>query len=209
MKKIPIYLSVFLLAVSMAFAASISRELPSRADPNSELTVNLRISGADPSGVIALEETLPAGITVKDWTVTGAKEAKAEIQTRTKEGRFGWTFTPTSSSASVEYKITLGASDVTFGSLVYFDKAGQGKVDARTLRVAPITCGDGVCEGSENSDNCAGDCPKPAAPAPAPEVKAPEVPEPTKGSGALVALVVVIVIIAGALGYWYTKKGKQ
>ncbi len=196
MKKTIVYVIMSLLVLSVVFAASVSRDLPPRADPNSELAVKLQISGADPSGVIALEEELPTGITVKDWSVTGAAEAKEDITTREKDGRFAWEFTPSGASATVEYKIDLGASDVSFGTLVYFDKAGQGKVDAQTLLVAPITCGDSLCEGDENSDTCEADCPKPAPPAAeAPPAEAVEEEAGGMPIGAIVGIILAIIII--------------
>jgi len=120
MRKTIVYFMMGLLVLSVVFASSVSRDLPARADPNSELAVKLQISGADSSGVIALEEELPAGLTVKEWSVTGATEAKADITTREKDGRFAWEFTPSGTSATVEYQIGVGASDVTFGTLVFF-----------------------------------------------------------------------------------------
>ena len=76
MRKVFLYFTIFLLAINFVFAASVSRDLPRRADPNSELTVKLQISGADSSGLLTLEESLPEGLKVKDWTITGAAEAK-------------------------------------------------------------------------------------------------------------------------------------
>lgn len=206
MRKIIVYLTIFLLSISMVFAASVSRDLPSRADPNSELTVKLMVSGADTSGLFTLEEALPAGVTVKDWTVTGATEAKSAITTRVKDGYYGWSFTPSGSSVTVEYTIDLGSTDVSFGTLVFFDKAGQGNVNGQTLKVAPMTCGDGICEGTENSDNCEADCPK--APPPATPTETTPVAEgeaPTNGWiwYIVIAAIVIIAIVI------FSKKGKK
>jgi len=196
MRKAIVYGLMGLLLLSVVFAASVSRDLPRRADPNSELAVKLQISGADPSGIIALEEELPEGLSVKDWSVTGAVEAKADITTREKDGRFAWEFTPSGASATVEYKIDVGVSDVTFGTLVYFDKSGQGKVDSQTQKVAPITCGDGLCEGDENSDNCESDCPKPAPPAEAPPPpEGPPAESAGLSTGAIIGIIIAIIVI--------------
>lgn len=207
MKKMTAYLAIFLLTMSMTFAASVSRSLPGRADPNSELTVKLQISGADSSGLLTLEEVLPDGILVKDWTISGAKEEKSAISTRIVDNRYGWSFTPSGSSATVEYTIDLGSSDVSFGQLVFFDKAGQGNVAAQTLRVAAVTCGDGTCEGGENSDNCEADCPKAAPPAPVEEPKPIEAPSKTSWPGWATFLVIVVV---GLVVYFvFVKKKKE
>lgn len=203
MKKITAYLAVFLLSISLVFAASVSRDLPGRADPSTELTVKLQISGADSSGLLTLEEELPEGITIKDWSVTGAAESKGDISTRVQDNRYGWSFTPSGSSATVEYKIDLGSSDISFGALVFFDKAGQGKVDSQTLKVAPITCGDGICEGTENSDNCEADCPKPAEPS---EPKPIEAPSKTSMTGWIIFLVIIVI---GVIAYFIVVKKKK
>ncbi|MCH8003358.1 MAG: hypothetical protein IH934_01905 [Nanoarchaeota archaeon] len=211
MRKVIAYLMVFLFAISFVFAASVSRDLPQRADPNSELTVKLQISGADSSGLLTLEEELPEGMTLKDWTITGAKEAKEAITTRVIDNRYGWSFTPSGGSVTVEYTIDLGSSDVSFGTLVYFDAAGQGKTDPQTLRVAAITCGDGICEGDENSDTCAADCPV-APPAEAAPPEAVEKPKPIVApSKAPVAWVIaaVVIILGIVLIVAYQKKKKQ
>ena len=208
MKKAIVYLITLLFAINFVFAASVSRDLPSRADPNSELTVKLQVSGADTSGLLTLEEELPDGITLKDWTITGAAEAKEAITIRDVNGRYGWSFTPSGGSATVEYTIDLGSSDVTFGTLVYFDASGQGKTDSQTLRVAPVTCGDGTCEGAENTDNCEVDCPKAVeAPPPTPVEEPEPIAAPDKAPVAWV-IAAVVVILGIVLIAAYQKKKK-
>jgi len=206
MRKAIVYLMVFLFTISLVFAASVSRDLPGRADPNSELTVKLQVSGTDSSGLLTIEEELPNGMTVKEWTVTGAQEAKEAISTRDRDNRYGWSFTPSGGSATVEYKIDLGSSDVSFGTLVYFDVSGQGKTDPQTLRVAAVTCGDGICEGGENSDSCEADCPK-SVPAPV-EEESQAVDAPSKGPIAWV-IAVVVIILGIVLIVVYQKKKKK
>ena len=213
MRKVFLHLIIFLLVISFAFAASVSRDLPGRADPNSELTVKLQISGADTSGLLTLEEELPEGMTVKDWTVTGAAEAKDSITIRDQDGRYGWSFTPTGSSATVEYTIDLGSSDVTFGKITYFDASKSfGETPGQTLRVAVISCGDGICEGDENSDTCVADCPvaAPQEEAPAPEVVEEPIPVKAPGKAPMAWVIAAVVIILGiVLIVAYQKKKNQ
>ena len=206
MRKTFVYFIIFILAIGYVFAASVSRDLPQRADPNSELTVKLQVSGADSSGLFTLEEDLHEGVTVKEWTVTGAQEAKEAIITRDQEGRYGWSFTPSGGSATVEYTIDLGSSDVSFGTLVYFDASGQGKTDPQTLRVAAIACGDGICEGDENSDTCVADCPKAAPPTPVEEPKPVEAPGKAPVAWIIAAIVIILGIVLIVL---YQKKKQQ
>ncbi len=216
MKKSITYLVMILLAISLVSAVSVTRVLPKRANPNSELTVKLKITNADSTGLLTLEEELPKGISIKDWKVIGAKEPKDKINTREKDNRFGWSFTPSGSSATVEYKIKLGKSDVDFGTLIYFDKSGYGKVDPESLKVAPITCGDGICEGNENPETCAADCPKKAeTPKPEETPKAEETPktqvkeeeeEVTKIPTIGIAIAAVVLVIIVILVYLAKKK---
>ena len=219
MKKIITLFVVFALMATFVLAGSVSRNMPSRIQPGQTLTVTLSISGATAGKLFTLEDVIPAGLTIKDWTVTGAQEAKDAISTRQKDNRFGWSFTPTGGSSSVEYKIDLPKTDATytFGKIVWFDPSGQGsESSAPILTVATIKCGDGVCEGSENSDNCIQDCPKPAPqPAPAPQAagqtQSSQSSAPTSGfsNTAIAWIVVVIIVVVGALGYFMWQKKKS
>lgn len=204
--RLILYFVLILLTMSFVTAVSVTRSLPSRVDPNSAVKVRLIISGATADSLFTVEEELPSGININEWSVTGAKEAKTDITTRITGNRYGWSFTPTSSSATIEYGIDVGASSVSFGSLIYFDPSGQGKVDGSTLRVAAITCGDGICEGNENSDNCESDCPRAAKPAaPKEEVKVEEPEEEVKKSN--VGLLIILgIVILGLVIYLFVKK---
>ena len=211
MKKLIIFFVIFALMAASVLAGTVGRSMSSRLQPGSTLTVTLSVSGATAGKLFTLEDVIPAGLKIKEWTVTGSQESKEAITTREKDNRFGWSFTPTSDSASVEYKIDLPNTETTytFGKIVWFDPSGQGAESASpTLTVATIRCGDAICEGSENSDNCVQDCPKPApaAPAPAPEEKVME----KKGLSqtAMAWIVVAIIVIASAVGYYYWQKKK-
>ena len=211
MKKLMIFLMIFALMASTVLAGTITRNMPSRIQPGQTLTVTLSISGATAGKLFTLEDVLPAGLSIKEWTVNGAQESKDQITIRTKDNRFGWSFTPTGSGASVEYKIDLPAAEsaYTFGKVVWFDPSGQGsESSAAALTVATIRCGDGVCEGSENSDSCVQDCPKPAAPAPQPkaQTQASAAQQAGLSSTTLAIIVVVIIVIIALVGYFMMKK---
>lgn len=213
MKKIAIILAVFVLMAASVLAGSVSRSMPSRIEPGQTLAVTLSISGATAGKLFTLEDVIPAGLKVKEWEVKGAQEAKSAIATREKDNKFGWSFTPASSDASVEYKIDLPSAEASysFGKVVWFDPSGQGtESSSPTLTVATIRCGDGVCEGSENSDNCVQDCPKPA-PAAQPQ-PAPEAMMEKKGLSqtAMALIVVALIVVAAGVGYfmWQKKKGE-
>lgn len=222
MKKMIAFLVIFALMATAVLAGSVSRNMPSRIQPGQTLTVILSISGATAGKLFTLEDVIPAGLTIKEWKVTGAQEAKEAISIRQKDNRFGWSFTPTSGSATVEYKIDLPNSEATytFGKVVWFDPSGQGtESSSPALAVANIKCGDGICEGTENSDSCVQDCPKPAPPAPpVPASQPAPQPSPTVtlapprpsglGNTGMALIVVAIIVAVSAVGYimWQKKK---
>ena len=212
MKKIMVFLVIFALMATAVLAGTVSRSMPSRIQPGQTLTVTLSISGATAGKLFTLEDVIPAGLTIKEWTVTGSQEAKEAINTREKDNHFGWSFTPTSGNAAVEYKIDLPNTEATytFGKVVWFDPSGQGAEGSTpTLTAAVIRCGDGICEGSENSDNCVQDCPKPAPPAPKPVVT----PLTSKAEGlsrsTMGWIVVLVIVVAAAIGYFIYKRKKE
>jgi hypothetical protein len=159
MKKLLTYLLMALLVSTAAFAASVSRSMPLRLDPGSTLTVAFQIEGTTPNEAFAIEDKLPSSWTVADWSVTGAKEAKAQITTRFQAPLFAWSFTPSGTSATLSYTVTLPSTEGTYTfDAVWFDRSGQSR-STQSLQVRPIKCGDGMCEGAENSDSCIQDCP--------------------------------------------------
>ena len=213
MRKLFVFIVIFALMATAALAGSVSRSMPSRIEPGQTLTVTLSISGATAGKLFTLEDVIPQGLAIKEWSVSGSQEAKDAIAIRQKESRFGWSFTPSSGSASVEYKIDLPSNEAsyTFGKVVWFDPSGQGTESASpTLTVAVIRCGDGICEGNENSDNCEQDCPRPVV-APVPQVEQQPVMEEAKkglSTTAIAWIVVAIIVVVAGVGYYMWQKSK-
>lgn len=213
MKKTIIYLLASLLLISIVAAASVTRELP-RAEPNKEAIIKLIITNAKPNELFTLEEELPQGIKITDWTIIGAKESKQDVKTRITDNRYGWSFTPTASTATIIYKITTGSTNLNFGTLIYFDSSGQGKVDSQALRVAPIVCGDKICEGTETTATCSADCPapvnkpvvQPPQPPAKPAVKEEAAKKPSTLATVLVMIAVFIIIVLVIMGVTKRKK---
>src|SRR3989344_1909376 len=121
MKKLMVFFVIFALMATAVLAGTVSRSMPSRTQPGETLTVTLSVSGATAGKLFTLEDVIPAGLKIKEWTVTGAQESKEAINIREKDNRFGWSFTPTSDSATVEYKIDLlnNEATYTFGKVVW------------------------------------------------------------------------------------------
>jgi len=217
MKKLIIFFVIMAFLAASVLAGTVSRNIPSRIEPGKTLTVTLTISGATAGKLFALEDVIASGLKIKEWTVTGSQEPKESITIREKDNRFGWSFTPTGASATVEYKIDLpnNPSTYTFGKMVWFDPSGQGAESSQpTLTVAPIKCGDGICEGNENSDNCVPDCPK-AAPAPAqqpvqqPSAKQQQTAASGMSTTTIAWIVVGLIVVVAAIGYFVWQKKKS
>lgn len=203
MRKLNLFVVLFLLLAAPAFAASVSRNMVSRADPGSDLTVTFSINGATANEVFTLQEKLPSGWTIKEWSVTGAKESKALITTSFEPPKYGWSFTTTGTSAAIIYTVTLPSTQGTYSfDAVWFDKSGMsGANDGKaTLAVRAIRCGDGTCEGTENSDSCIQDCPVATTQPATTRTVAPvttTLPKaaPKKSSKLFIVLVIVLVLL--------------
>ena len=212
MKKLIVLPIIFLLTLSVVLAASVSRSMSSRVEPSSEVEIILTMSGAPVGEQVAIEDNIPNTITVKSWEISGSQEPKGEVsyvkKPSAKSGidRHSWAFTASSGSPSVTYKIDAPSALGNFEFDVRWVTSDGFNHQASTLTVRTITCGDGVCEGNENSDSCEADCPK-SAPAPS-SAPVEEVAPPKKSTGTIF-VVIVVVLAALAAGYWYKKKGKK
>jgi len=221
MKKLILLPVLFLLTLSMVLAASVSRNMPDRVDPGAEVEVTLTLNGAPVGEGVAIEDSIPNTITVKSWEVLGSEESKGDVsyqqKASQKEGfqRHSWPFTAASGAPSVTYKFDAPAA---VGSYVFetrwITSEGFSK-DSTTLIVRTITCGDGVCEGNENSDTCETDCPKPAPPpppAPAPTPTPSEEPSPADepaGKVPVAWIIAAVVVILGIILIVVYQKKKQ
>ncbi len=197
MKKAIIYFSIFLLSVSLVLGASLSRDMPKRVSPGEEVEVTFSISGMEVGKEAGVSEVIAEGITVKEQSVTGAEGTPTyEVVGRNNK----WSFKASSSSSTVTYKFDAPAvGTYDFDAVYALPPANINNIKS-TLTVRVITCGDGVCEGDENSDNCEGDCPKPA-----PAVE--EAEEPKKVNTGLIIVVAIVVI--GLIIYFAVAKKKK
>ncbi|MBI2651784.1 hypothetical protein HYX01_04895 [Candidatus Woesearchaeota archaeon] len=214
MKKLLFFPIIFLLSLSVVFAASVNRNMPSKVEPSVEVEVILTLSGVTVGEAVAIEDSIPNTITLKSWEISGSKETKDAVshvmKASQKEGfdRHSWAFTASSSSPAVTYKFdapsVLGSYEF---DVRWVTKEGFSH-QASTLTVRTISCGDGVCEGNENSDNCEKDCPKKIA-APV-EVKPQPVQARAKAPvGWVVAAVVLILGIVLLMAYQKKKKQQR
>ena len=196
MNKTIVYFSVFLLSISLVLGASLSRNMPGRVSPGEEVEVTFSISSMDVGKEAGVSEIVPEGITVKEQKVTGAEgTAKYELVGRNNK----WSFKAASSSCSVTYKFDApSVGSYEFDAVYALPPANIDNIKS-TLIVREITCGDGYCEGSENSDNCEQDCPKPAPPA------EEEVPKETNVG----LIIVVAIVIIGLIVYFVVTKKKR
>lgn len=218
MRKISTLLLLFFamtILSTSAFAASVSRSMPSRVSPGEDINMVLSVSGATAGQIFTLEEQAPQGWRVDNWNVAGAKGGKEAVEYRfvAADNRHGFSFTAESASPVITFTVkvpTTAANGNYAFDAVYFDSSGQSRSQG-TVTVRTVTCGDGTCEGSENTENCAADCPA----APAPVVSPPETPtgppailSPENAGKASIAGIVVLVIVAAIAVFLYTKRKK-
>lgn len=200
MKKAIVYLIIFLCTFSMVIAASLTRDMPNRVSPGEEVTVTFSISGMEVGKEAGISEVVPGEITVKEQKVTGS-EGTPNYQVADKTNH-KWAFKASSSSFTVTYKFDAPTKVGTynFDAVYVLPPANVDNIKS-TLTVRVITCGDGLCEGDEDSDKCEADCPKPAPPTPAEEVKE----KPSIVGWVIVAVIVVI----GLIVYFAVSKKKK
>lgn len=196
-KKTIVFLIIFLLCMGLVTAASLSRSMPSRVSPGEEVTVTFSISGMDVGKEAGISEVVPEEIKVKEQKVTGA-DGIPDYQVDDKTNH-KWAFKAASSSCSVEYKFDAPSEvgQYDFDAVYALPPANIDNIKS-TLTVRVITCGDGYCEGDENSDNCEADCPKPAV-----EEKVEEKPSVVGW------VIVAIIIVIGLVVYFRLVKKKE
>jgi len=210
-QKSTISLILCLLTIAVfstgVLAATLSREIPSRVDPGSEFTAKIVVPDAVADKTLTIEETLPKGVTLKTWDITGTKESKSQLQAdpkkyRVKDGSYGWSVTPT---GPVTITYTLAAPQ-TEGSLdfdaVYFDPSGFNH-NAYKLSVAKEVAPAPAPEPTPSP------APAPAAaPAPQPSKPVPQTPPPSKGNLAYMVGILALVVL-GAVGWYYYSQNKK
>lgn len=220
MRKLILALFLFMLMPAMVLGATVSRELPQKVSPEETINVKLTISSISISEEVktfAIEESLPPGFTMSEWSITGSNETKDNILTDFSGSDYKFEFTPTGTSAVLTYTTEAPADkgDYTFKA-TWFDLGGMSGADdgKSTLTVRVVTCGDNVCEENENSDNCEVDCPKPVVEQEEPETTVEQGEEVAEGPKSnlkvIVGVAVILMIIAGIIisKFWKKKEEK-
>ena len=205
MRKAAIFLFVFLLAIGLASAASVTRTMDSRVSPGSDVEIKLVLDGANVGESVAIEDNIPNTISVSSWDISGADGGKSAVsyakKASSKAGidRHSWSFKAESASPAVTYKITAPAAEGAYEFDVRWVTKDGFNHQVASLTVRTISCGDGICEGAENSDSCASDCP--AAPAPVettPDAQPPPA-EPKKGKSATLWVLLAVIVVGVAI----------
>ena len=214
MKKLLVMLLMFSVLSLSVFAASVNRDIsPSKVAPGEDVTVTLSARGVPVGELFTIEESSPASWSLLSWDVQGYEGDVTDIDLRTVDNRRGYSFTAANANPVVTlvFRVPSNAASQDYAfDAVYFDSTGQSRSQG-SVTVRVISCGDGVCEGDENSDSCSEDCQAPAPPAdttPAESDTPEETPEGTSGSGAIIVFAIVVVV--ALVGFFlYTKKGKK
>jgi len=219
-KKTFFLAALFLLSLCFTLltnAATVTREMPEQADPNATISVTFTITNATAGEIFTIEDKIPEGFNVSDdWTVTGSNETKEEVVTRFNNSRYGWSFVPVENTVILAYNIILpetAAGTYTFDA-IWFDSSGQSR-DVRTITIGETlpeepsldeicgpegcVCGDGKCDPMEDFIQCPADCAPPGG-------------AKKKGKSKTPALIFVILLVLGIIGYGVystmKKKGK-
>lgn len=137
MRKALCFLILLTLLSQVSYSASVTRKMPSDAEPGSTIEVIFRAASLKPGALFTLEETRPLQTEITDWDVIGANEEKSKIETRQKDLGYGWSFTPNGTEATIKYsaKVSEKATGPLLFEAVYFDPDGFDKAQG-TLNVA-------------------------------------------------------------------------
>ena len=194
------------------FSASLSRDMPSRVDPGSSFSVRLNVPDSIEGESLTVEETLPAGITLSSWDVSGVKESKSDISKdpkkyRVKGSSYGWSVTPTG-PVTISYTANAPSSQGNLNfEAVWFDKSGFNRNQA-TLSVAPAPAP--APSPAPSAAPSAAPTPSPTpAPQPTPSRPKPSIqvsaPSSSQGNAWIWILVLAVIIILGAAWYYLSK----
>lgn len=203
---VTIILTVIIIAAAPALGATFSRDMPARVDPSSEFTANLNIPDATVGESLTIEETVPAGVVLKSWDITGAKESKTALlgdakKYRVKDNAYGWSVTPTG-PVTITYTATSPSNEGNLDfNAVWFDKSGFNK-NSFTLSVA-------VAVPATEQPPVPAASPTPAPAPAAPVQKAAPAPKPVDQStsaGTWAMILGLIIVIAGVVWYYYNTK---
>ena len=196
------------LASLSVLAASLSREIPSRVDPGADFTVKLSLPDAKAGESLTVEETIPAGVTLRSWDISGVKESKSDIQKdpqkyRVKNNAYGWSVTPTG-PVTVSYSAKAPSTQGTLSfDAVWFDKSGFNHNTA-TVLVSPESAPSAAASAPTSSP-----APSPTLQPAQPSAPAPK-PSPAKqpaGGPGWAWMVVLLAVLIGA-AWWYMSKKK-
>jgi len=199
---------MMLLMVGFVAAGSVSRDVPGTVAPGETLTVTFTATDMEVGKVLAIEDMIPANLAIKEWSVEGSEEAKADIEYVVKDAdgknRHSWSFTATTTSPKLTYKIDVPAS--MNGALV-LDAVyvmPPAKIDNLKSTVNVQTPAPAAAP-------VAAPTPEPvAAPAPTPEpVAAPDAPAPEEKKGMLPAILAVIFLVVVIGVFIWMKQKKQ
>jgi len=150
-----LFLPLFALA-GLAAAASLDREMSPVTKPGDILAVTFSITDMEVGKEVAIDEIIPEGFLIDDWSTEGAEDADYTV----RENRHTWVFTASTENPSLTYTARVPDSLGSFSfNTVYMLPPAQINNLINTVTVREIVCGDGICD--ETYDTCPGDCPLP------------------------------------------------
>jgi len=151
-----LYAVLFIMVISSASAATVKRSMPSFAEPGKNATIAFDITNAKTGKLFTIEDSVPAGFALLNWTVSSYE---GSVETRFMDNKYGWSFTPNSALFKVAYSVEIPfyANGTYNFSAVWFDPDGMDR-DSASLEARVMVCGDSICEAPENCESCNADC---------------------------------------------------
>ena len=234
--KIVFFIMIFLLIAGFANAATLSKNIPKNIEPGNMLTVTFGISDIETGEIFSIEEMIVNELPVKDYEIEGAEKTETEtdyekkLSSDGKKTRYNWVYQATASNPKLTYTIDIPSTlegNYVLDTIYILPPAKMDNIKSN-LRIGKVVCGDGYCEGNENSDTCPEDCPK-VEKAEAVTAATEEEPTATGGLGAItgavfgklfatkgrslsldlsIIAVIIIIVVLFLLKKW-KKKGKS
>lgn len=209
--KIVFHILVFLLISSFAYAATLSKNIPKNIEPGNTLTVTFRMSGIEAGEVFSIEEMIVNELSIKDYKIEGAEKTETEAEREEKlssdgkKTKYSWVYQATISNPKLTYTIDIPSTlegNYVLDTIYILPPAKMDNIKSN-LRIAKIMCGDGYCEGNENSDTCIEDCPKVEEKEERAKITGAATAEVEAEPNKLIGLVSIIIVVAlGVLLYY-------
>lgn len=170
MKKLLLTTLMFLFLInSVAFAAvSVSRDMPTRVDPNGLLQVKLTVTTTESLSGFDIAEFIPKDWTIKEWSTLGIDKNYVSLESPLQKTwknevykAYHWKVNKAiDNSITILYLIDVPVSSGSYKFASVWTYLGGFSSDEKSLNVefsvppTPPQCGNNLCESGENCSTC-------------------------------------------------------